>query len=138
MILHIPFTTSVKLHSIQLIAAGDARPLTLHAYTNRPDIDFAMADALTANQVFTLTDDTTGDIVYPVKAAKFQNVSSLQIVCRGRAGGDGGSSEIFWMELRGESSGDVRKVATNIVYESVARPQDHGAMEESRQTTALE
>lgn len=62
------------------------------------------------------------------QAAKFNNISSLQVHCRGNAGLDESDDavpvRIFWVGLRGDVTG-FRHGIVNAVYESRPQLSDH-------------
>ena len=124
LIISIPFTSSVRVKSISVLGATEGTtPRDLHIYVNRDDIDFAMADETPAAQTLALSVDPGAALFYPLRAARFANVSSLTLVFRGAHGG-GESSAVAFVGLKGVVTGHRRGVVT-AVYESRPMPQDH-------------
>ncbi len=92
---------------------------------NREDIDFSsVADSKSYAQEISLAEDTNGSIEYPVKAVKFQNVSSITFYFPKTAGGDDTQMAITYLGLKGEATHNKRAAVT-FVYESAPQAQDH-------------
>jgi hypothetical protein len=123
LIIHIPFTGSVKLKSFVIIGgpAGAApkkvklyareiarfvrwccltRSTTTKSFTNREDIDFENADDIKPIQEFDLVEDFEGQLDYPTNVAKFTNVSSLTMYIPTNFGAD--STRIYYIGMKGE------------------------------------
>ncbi|KAI2631884.1 PITH domain-containing protein [Hypoxylon sp. NC1633] len=91
----VPFTGQVKLHSILLrTSPSDSAPRTLKVYINRDDIDFETAEELAPTQTLELA-QTTEVQELPVKRALFGK----------------------WMQLG--------RAPSQILYEAAANPNDH-------------
>lgn len=114
-------------------------PTRLRLFVNRPDIDLAsVSDAGAPAQEIELVEDTEGYIDWPLKANKFQNVSSLSIHIPGSVGGEGAQSGIQFLHFKGVSTNHRREVV-NVVYESRANPADHNkAKDESAPSQAAQ
>jgi hypothetical protein len=100
---------------------------------NRPDLDYGAAADAAAAQELTLRADPSGDIWHAVRAARFNNVSSLQLFFSGNLGSDDSHAvRINWLGLRAEVSG--RRVGVvHASYESQAQLADHAAAETLRE-----
>lgn len=129
LLMHIPFTGQVKLHSILLrTSASDSAPRTLHVFQNREDIDFGSAeeeaDGGHATQTFELAQ--TSDIQeFAVKRAKFGQVRRLALFFPDNFGdGDEDVTRISYIGFKGEWM-QLGRAPTNIIYESAANPADH-------------
>jgi hypothetical protein len=128
LLLHIPFTTDVKvrrllvtecpykrlliapcfsvvqLRGIMVAGGGDGTsPTVMRAFINRDDIDFGMAADLSPVQEFSLTEDATASLEYATKIAKFQSVSSLTLHFNGGAP----CTRLHFVGLRGEVRSSV-------------------------------
>ncbi|KAF2280856.1 DUF1000-domain-containing protein [Westerdykella ornata] len=90
LMLYIPFTSTVKVHTIQLTSLPPKdndddiplRPKTIHLYTNRQhNLGFEEAEDIPATQIIELKasdwDDQTGTAKLELRFVKFQNISSL-------------------------------------------------------------
>jgi len=83
----------------------------LFSFVNRDDLDLSSVHDAAATQELELAEDTEGYLDYPLKAAKFQNVSSLQIFVPESV--SGGQSGIQFINLKG--------VATQVRAQQVSR-----------------
>ncbi|EPE08758.1 hypothetical protein F503_04345 [Ophiostoma piceae UAMH 11346] len=129
LLMHIPFTGQVKLHSILLRTSNtDSAPRTLHVFQNREDIDFGSAEEEAegghASQTFELAQ--TSDIQeFAVKRAKFGQVRRLALFFPDNFGeGDEDVTRISYIGFKGEWM-QLGRAPTNIIYESAANPADH-------------
>ncbi|KAI1471216.1 DUF1000-domain-containing protein [Daldinia caldariorum] len=140
-IINVPFTGQVKLHSILLRAPPDSSaPRTLKLFANRADVDFDAAADLAPTQTLELA-QARGVQELPVRRALFGNVRRLALFFEdnfsSRVGGDDDSEEEEEEEEReGESTritylgfkGDwmpVGRAPANILYEAAPNPSDH-------------
>jgi hypothetical protein len=136
LLLHLPFTTTVKVTSLTLITSGPHAPNQLHLYTNRDDLDLSTVHDSPPTQSLPLTD---GEVDYPVKVNKFQQVSSLQLYFPSNWHEESPEVEtvIGWVHVKGQASGDRREVV-NVVYEAVARPADHKAPDQNAVSRSIQ
>jgi hypothetical protein len=134
LMLNIPFTSTIQLRSV-CVSGGDIphSPARVRLFVNRPDLDFGAAADAAAAQELTLRADPSGDIWHAVRAARFNNVSSLQLFFSGNLGSDDSHAvRINWLGLRAEVSG--RRVGVvHASYESQAQLADHAAAETLRE-----
>lgn len=91
LMLYIPFTSTVKVHTIQITSLPPKdededdtplRPKTIHLYTNRQhNLGFEEAEDIPATQTIELKssdwDEQTGTAKLELRFVKFQNISSL-------------------------------------------------------------
>ncbi|XRB24436.1 PITH domain-containing protein [Pseudoscourfieldia marina] len=81
LLLNIPFSQVVKLHSIAVAGSPDDSgafaPKTIHLYVNRPSMGFSDCESTKPTQTIELAsaDETTVDLAY----VKFQNVHTLSV-----------------------------------------------------------
>lgn len=125
LLLHIPFTAQIKLHSILIRTSTSASaPMNLKVFINREGLDFSTASDLPGTQTLELAQSNEIQEI-PVKRALFNSVRSLGLfVVDNWSGGDEESTRISYLGFRGEwlKSGGA---PTNLVYESAANPSDH-------------
>ncbi|KAF9730486.1 hypothetical protein PMIN06_001338 [Paraphaeosphaeria minitans] len=124
LMLYLPFTSTVKVHTIQITSfppeADDddddevpLRPKTIHLYTNRQhNLGFEEAEDIAPTQTFELQssdwDESTGTAKLELRFVKFQNVYSLVLfVVDGD--GDGEKTRIDRIRIIGES-GEKREM----------------------------
>ena len=101
----------------------------------KDDVDVAAALEDKADQeISPLALDETGDFWYPLKGAKFASCHSLTIAFPPPADEDAAGAanqyEIFYLGLKGESTG-LRRSTVHAVYEARALPQDHKTKDEA-------
>ncbi|CAK7564037.1 MAG: hypothetical protein SEPTF4163_001920 [Sporothrix epigloea] len=129
LLMHVPFTGQVKLHSILLrTSMSPSAPRTLHVFQNRDDLDFGSAeeeaDAKQATQTFELAQ--TSDIQeFAVKRAIFGQVRRLALFFPDNFGdGDEDVTRLTYLGFRGEWM-QLGRAPVNILYEAAANPADH-------------
>ena len=128
LLLHIPFTGSIKLKALTVIGAPNgASPSKLKVYINREDLDFSTAGDLTPLQEWDLVENVNGSMEYPVNVAKFNGVHSIDMYFPMNFGA--GATEIRCIAFKGEYE-ERRRQAVEAVYEARALPQDHQVKEE--------
>lgn len=124
LIVVIPFTADVKIKSICVIGGTDGTsPSKMRAFINREDLDFSIAGSLTPVQEWDLAENTRGELEYTTKVAKFQGVSTLTLHFPTNHGAE--YSRIYYIGLKGDATTVNRDVVANVVYETMARPEDH-------------
>ncbi|KAF8418523.1 PITH domain-containing protein [Tirmania nivea] len=134
LLMHIPFTGQVKLHSILLRAppTGSA-PRKLKLFKNRLDLDFELASELAPTQTIELPrgvepsqPDADGVLEIAVKRALWTAVISVTLFFVDNWGSpnDGMPTEISYLGFRGDwlRAGGV---PLGLMYESAANPADH-------------
>ncbi|KAB8339166.1 hypothetical protein FH972_022101 [Carpinus fangiana] len=139
LLIHVPFTGQVRLHSIALRApaAGAACPRTLRVFANMEELDFDGVGRAAATQ--TLEVACSGEVQeFGVKRALFNAVRCLTLFVEDNwgeaavgAGGGGGEdddddevSELAWLGLKGDWM-KLSREPVEVLYESAARPSDH-------------
>jgi len=122
LLMHVPFTGQVKLHSILIrTSPADSAPKTLKVFTNRDDIDFSSAEDLAPLQEFELSQTSEiQDIA--VNRAQFGRVQNLTLFIEDNYGDD--VSRISYLGFRGTWM-QLGRAPTDIIYESAANPADH-------------
>ncbi|KAH7131994.1 PITH domain-containing protein [Dendryphion nanum] len=119
LMLYIPFTATLKLHTIQITSLPPSadddddddevplRPKTIHLYSNRQhNLGFEEAEDIPATQTVELKssdwDEKTGTAKIELRFVKFQNVSSI-VLFVADGDGDGEKTRIDRIRLIGET-----------------------------------
>ncbi|KAH8678085.1 DUF1000 domain protein [Xylariales sp. PMI_506] len=124
-IMNVPFTGQVKLHSILLrTSPSDSAPRTLKVFINRADLDFDTAAELDPTQELELSQ--TSDVQeLPVKRRLFGNVQRLTLFFEDNFGdGDEDVTRLSYLGFKGEWTQRGR-APSQILYEAAANPSDH-------------
>ncbi|KAI0852057.1 DUF1000-domain-containing protein [Daldinia vernicosa] len=122
-IINVPFTGQVKLHTILLRSPPDASaPRTLKVFTNREDVDFDVASEMSPTQTFELS-QFSGVQELPVRRALFGNVRRLALFFEDNFG-DEESTRISYLGFKGDWI-PVGRAPVNILYEAAPNPNDH-------------
>ncbi|KAI0859317.1 PITH domain-containing protein [Xylaria cubensis] len=137
----VPFTGQVKLHSILLRTSPSASaPRTLRVYINRDDLDFEGAESREPTQEFELSQTSEVQEV-PVKKTLFRATQRLSLFfvdnfgtrrsdINSDDGSDSGSEEgeevtrISYLGFKGEWMA-LGRAPEHILYEAAANPNDH-------------
>ncbi|KAF4661576.1 hypothetical protein FOL47_006626 [Perkinsus chesapeaki] len=128
-VVHVVFECPVKITSLLIIGGDDGHsPNKVRLLANHPNPDFAtITECGWETQSLDLVEDFCGSIEYPVKVAKFANVSSLSMhfPSNNRPDDDEDISTILhWIGIKGVASGTKRSAVVS-VYESQANVKDH-------------
>lgn len=136
LLFNIEFSSTVRLTGV-CVSAGEAPgtcPQRLRLFANAPALDFgSAADSSPAQELTLPGPDAGGAVWHPVRAAKFNNLTSLQLLFTGRRGVEEEDDEdghppvrIYFIGLKGVATG-WKSSAVETSYE--ARPQlsDHAA-----------
>ncbi|OJA08370.1 hypothetical protein AZE42_01001 [Rhizopogon vesiculosus] len=101
MIVHVPFSQKVRIKSILLkLGKGSAMPRRLKVYANCPNImDFNNAECIKPHLTSLLQTKTT-TVEYPVKAAAFNSVHSLDLHFCDAVG----ISRIYYIGFKGDAT----------------------------------
>ncbi|KAI0556233.1 PITH domain-containing protein [Xylaria curta] len=135
----VPFTGQVKLHSILLRTSPSASaPRTLRVFINRDDLDFEGAESREPTQVFELSQTSEIQEV-PVKKTLFRNTQRLTLFFVDNFGtrrsdddSDSGSEDdddeevtrLSYIGFKGEWMA-LGRAPAQILYEAAANPNDH-------------
>ena len=125
LIIHVPFTGQVRLHSIHLRTSNDdSAPRTLKVHANNPDLDFSTASETPATQEFALS--RTSEIQdIAVKRAKFTTCRSLSLFFEDNFTGDEDEpTRLSYIAFKGDWM-QLNREPVEFLYESAARPTDH-------------
>ncbi|KAI1210470.1 PITH domain-containing protein [Annulohypoxylon truncatum] len=121
----IPFTGQVKLHSILLrTSASDSAPRSLKLFINRDSLDFDMAEELPPTQTLELS-QTSEVQELPVKRALFSKVRHLTLFFEDNFGdGEEDVTRISYIGFKGEWM-QLGRAPAQILYEAAPNPNDH-------------
>lgn len=125
LLMHIPFTAQIRLHSILLrTSTSDAAPMNVKVYVNREGLDFSTASDLQPTQTLELAQSNDVQEV-PVKRALFNTVRSLDLFFEDNWGqGAEDETRVSYLGFKGEWLKTSRE-AVNVIYEAAANPKDH-------------
>lgn len=130
LLITIPFTGLVKLHSILLRSFGDDHnPKTLRVFKKGDDLDFGTAADAKPTATFTFpeevginTSEMDGIVEFAVNRAHFANITSLTLHIPTNWGAE--TTRILYIGLRGEWT-ELRSAPVVTQYEAAANPADH-------------
>ncbi|EON99387.1 putative 60s ribosomal protein l3 protein [Phaeoacremonium minimum UCRPA7] len=125
LLVNVPFTGQVKLHSILLRTSNSpSAPKTLKVFINRDDVDFSTAEEQEGTQEFELSQ--TSDVQeLPVKRARFGKVQRLTLFFPDNfSDGEEDVTRITYLGFKGEWM-QLGRAPANILYEAAANPSDH-------------
>ncbi|KJH52927.1 putative thioredoxin [Dictyocaulus viviparus] len=117
LIISLPFTQPVKVHSIMLKGINGKTPKSVRIFSNLPKtLDFDGASSVEALQVLEFTEKAQSELeLQQLKYVKFQNVNNLQLfIENNHDGGDVTEIEklkIFGTPLSGMNMNEFRRVA---------------------------
>ncbi|KAL8909743.1 MAG: hypothetical protein Q9207_000052 [Kuettlingeria erythrocarpa] len=121
-LMFIPFTGVVKLHSVLIRSSEDpSAPKTLKLFPNRDDLDFSTVSDLQPTQTLELSQTSEIQDI-PVKRTLFGNTYNLNFFFEDNFGDD--VTRIYWIGLKGEFS-LLNRDAIEVLYEKAANPKDH-------------
>ena len=113
LMLFVPFSRQVRLEAVSFaLPFGDSCPQSIKLFADKSDIDFGDAESLTPTHAIsikrkrTIKGDGDGDAKFwsksfPLKVAKFRNVSYLTVFVESNFGAE--ESELFKIELWGQN-----------------------------------
>ncbi|EST05301.1 PITH domain protein [Kalmanozyma brasiliensis GHG001] len=133
LILHIPFTSSVKLTTLLFRPSSEAdlTPSCIKLYKNLPEsaLNFDDISSLPPAKVTTTLEsiptitDTKDVISFPLQPVKWANTDSITLFIESSIGRD--QTGLAFLGFKGKSSGYTRGAPQNIVYESAPQLKDH-------------
>ncbi|KAI1447564.1 PITH domain-containing protein [Annulohypoxylon stygium] len=125
LLMTVPFTGQVKLHSILLrTSPSDSAPRTFKLFINRDCLDFETAEELQPTQIIELSQ--TSDIQeLPVKRALFSKVRHLSLFFEDNFGDDDeDTTRVSYIGFKGEWM-QLGRAPSQILYEAAPNPNDH-------------
>ena len=125
LLLHVPFLCTVRVTRLCVSSASSRSPATCKLFVDKADLDFSAAEAMPPSQQLDLVEDPLAELWHPLKVAKFNNVSSVQIFLTGALRDDIEDVLVSFIGLKGEVTGHVSSLPTIVVYESAPRLADH-------------
>lgn len=124
LIVHVPFTSAVKIKSVTIAGNGDDQhPTEVRLFVNRDDIDFEVGHSLKPEQVLALNVDVDGDIDYALRTSKFASVHSLTMFFTKSLGGEDSECKVHYIGFKGVNMKWKRSVVT-AVYETQPTASD--------------
>ncbi|KAJ8121919.1 hypothetical protein ONZ43_g1754 [Nemania bipapillata] len=128
LLMNVPFTGQVQLHSILLrTSLSPSAPRTLRVFINRDDLDFNNIDDRAPSQEFELSQTSEVQEI-PVKRAIFGKAQRLTLyfVDNFSTLGDeeAEASRIGYIAFKGKWM-QLGRAPTQILYEAAANPSDH-------------
>ncbi|KAK0289398.1 hypothetical protein LTR35_002595 [Friedmanniomyces endolithicus] len=125
LLIHIPFTAQIRLHSILLrTSTTSSAPQNLKLFLNRDDLDFSTAASLPATQILELAQSNEVQEV-PVKRALFNTLRSLDLFFEDNWGqGEEDVTRLSYIGFKGEWM-KLSREPVNFLYEAAANPADH-------------
>ncbi|PHH78209.1 hypothetical protein CDD82_3159 [Ophiocordyceps australis] len=122
LLMTVPFTAQVKLHSILLRTSASAcAPRTLHVYINREDLDFGAAEELRPVQVLELAQTSEVQEI-GVKRALCSSVQRVSLFFVDNFGDE--TTRLSYLAFKGEWT-RLGRAPASIVYEAAPQPGDH-------------
>ena len=130
LIIHIPFTSPVKIQSITIIGGGDGQaPADLRAYINHEALDFSDAEDIRPVQQWDLqAENPQGVIEYPTQFSKFQSVTKLSLFIAANHGAE--TTRINYIGIKGVGSEHKRR-AVSAVYEVKPVPESNSLKDQT-------
>lgn len=129
-ILVVPFTGSVRLRKVVVMAAGETCPTEVALFKN---VEASFGGTEQPTQVLRLGDDPTGEVELAVLAPKFNDCRLLSLRFRNARGG---AARIGYVGLLGDYMRPQARLA-GVVYESAPQAKDHQARADSAPNSAL-
>ncbi|KAI1820568.1 translation protein [Xylaria intraflava] len=128
LLMHIPFTGQIKLHSILLRSSpSPGAPRTLKVFVDRDDLDFSSIDDAQATQEFELSQTSEVQEI-PVKRVLFSKARHLTLFFVDNfgvfEGDDDTVTQLSYLGFKGDWM-QLGRAPTNILYEAAPNPSDH-------------
>jgi hypothetical protein len=124
-VMTIPFTGQVRLHSIILrTSPSPSSPKTLKVFANEDSLDFDTAAEKEPTQVLEISQTSEVQEI-GVKRSKFGTTRSLTLFFEDNwSGGEEEETRISYLAFKGDFM-KLNKEAVSVLYESAANPSDH-------------
>jgi hypothetical protein len=125
LLMHIPFTGQVRLHSILLrTSTTPSCPKTLKVFINDPGLDFETASEKEPTQELSVAQTSEVQEI-PVKRVKFNTTRSLELFFEDNWGqGEEDETRISYLAFKGDFM-KLNKEPISVLYEAAANPSDH-------------
>jgi len=127
LLLHIPFICTVRITRLCISSSIESSrsPATCKMFVDKADLDFSAAEAILPVQLIDLVEDPLAELWHPLKVAKFNNVSSIQLFLSGTLRDDIEDVLVSFIGLKGEVTGHISSLPKVVIYESAPRLVDH-------------
>ncbi|KAI9711070.1 MAG: hypothetical protein M1812_007264 [Candelaria pacifica] len=125
LLMYIPFTGSVKLHSVLVrTTPSPTAPQTLKVFANRDDLDFSAASSEQPTQTVHVSQTSEVQEI-PLKRALFGGTQSLTLFFEdNHSHGEEEVTRISYLGFKGEFM-RLNREPVNVLYEAAANPSDH-------------
>lgn len=139
LLITVPFTGVVRLHSLLVRSVADERaPDRIRVFKNRQDLDFNTAADMKPTAEFRHpagvgaddddegepgTLDSEGIVEYAFNRAHFSNVTALTLFVQDNHGAE--TTKITYIGLRGQFQSPLGRAPVVTLYEAAANPRDH-------------
>mmetsp|Transcript_17303 Transcript_17303/g.55558 ORF Transcript_17303/g.55558 Transcript_17303/m.55558 type:complete len:232 (+) Transcript_17303:3-698(+) len=108
LLVHVSFTTTVCIKSICVIGGPEgACPTKMKAFLNKDNLDFGMVEDLPPVQSWELVENLDGEVEYPTRYSRFQNVNAITLHFPDSFNED--TSVISYLGFKGEHLPSIRK-----------------------------
>lgn len=126
LLMHIPFTGQVKVHSVLIwTAPTPSAPKSLKLFKNREDLDFSTASELTATQKLDVPQPVPGADIFeiPLNRAHWNATTSITLFFEDNWG-DEEVTRVGYIGFKGQHMA-LNREPINFLYEAAANPGDH-------------
>ncbi|KAJ5307244.1 DUF1000 domain protein [Penicillium atrosanguineum] len=128
LLMYIPFTGQVKLHSLLLYTAPTAAaPKTVKLFKNRDDLDFSTASELSPTQTIEVPQPVAGADVFelPLNRAHWNTTTSVTLFFEDNwTDGEDDVTKVGYIGFKGQFMA-LNREPVSFLYEAAANPNDH-------------
>ncbi|KAK2736003.1 hypothetical protein FQN57_000896 [Myotisia sp. PD_48] len=134
LLMHIPFTGQVKLHSLLIYSPPTpSAPDTIKLFRNRADIDFSIASDLAATQTISIPQSLTGAdaavLEIPLNRALWNATTSITLFFEDNwSHGEDDVTQVGYIGFKGQFTA-LNKEPVTFLYEAAANPKDHSIIQ---------
>ncbi|KAA8652209.1 uncharacterized protein ATNIH1004_001113 [Aspergillus tanneri] len=132
LLMYIPFTGQVKVHSLLIYTAPTASaPKALKLFKNRDDLDFATASELAPIQTIEVPQPVPGADVFelPLNRAHWNATTSITLFFEDNwSDGEEDVTKVGYVGFKGQFMA-LNREPVNFLYEAAANPGDHVAIQ---------
>ncbi|OQD67277.1 hypothetical protein PENDEC_c040G01360 [Penicillium decumbens] len=131
LLMYIPFTGQVKVHSLLLYTAPTpSAPKTVKLFKNRDDLDFSTASELSPTQTIEVPRPVTGADVFelPLNRAHWNATTSITLFFEDNwSDGEDDVTRVGYVGFKGQFTA-LNREPVSFLYEAAANPSDHVAI----------
>ncbi|KAJ6006457.1 hypothetical protein N7451_004401 [Penicillium sp. IBT 35674x] len=131
LLMYIPFTGQVKVHSLLLYTAPtSSAPKTVKLFKNRDDLDFSMASELSPTQTIEVPQPQAGADVFelPLNRAHWNTTTSITLFFEDNwSDGEEDVTKVGYVGFKGQFMA-LNREPVSFLYEAAANPNDHVAI----------